>query len=119
MPEQRPHRHPQAGRWELFVILKGRADVLLFDQNGTVIDRVSLSAEGPAYIVEIPPQTWHTLISQQSGTVLFEIKHGPYQALTDKDFAQWAPQENSAQSTEMLAWLRQCSVGQHAPVLAG
>lgn len=113
----RPHRHPQLGRWELFVILKGRADVLLFDQDGQVTERVCLSSQGPAYIVEIPPQAWHTLISLQSGTVLFEVKQGPYQALSDKDFATWAPAENSEAATELLEWFRQCSVGQRAPVL--
>jgi len=113
----RPHRHPEADRWELFVILKGRADVLTFDQDGTVLERVSLSDKGPAYIVEIPPLTWHTLISLQTGTVLFEVKQGPYQALTDKDFAPWAPQENVASVPELLGWFKACKVGQRAPVL--
>ncbi len=114
----RPHRHPEAGRWELFVILKGAADVLTFAPDGTVLERVSLSEHGPAYIVEIPPLTWHTLISLQSGTVLFEVKQGPYQALTDKDFASWAPQENTDAAQQLLAWFKTGKIGQRAPVLA-
>lgn len=114
----RPHRHPQAGIWELFVVLKGQADVVLFDQTGTVTERVSICEHGPNYVVEIPPQTWHTVISKQTGTVLFEVKQGPYQPLTEQDFAAWAPQENSEQATELLAWMRQCAVGQQAPALS-
>ena len=113
----RPHRHPQAGVWELFVVLTGEADVVLFDQDGMVTQRVSLSAGGPNYVVEIPPQTWHTVVSQQTGTVLFEVKQGPYQPLTEQDFASWAPAENNARAAELLAWLRHCSVGQQAPAL--
>lgn len=113
----RPHRHPEAGRWELFVILQGCADVLLFDDDGLVLERLSLSKQGPSYIVEIPPGTWHTLVSLQSGTVLFEVKQGPYQALTDKDFAAWAPAEASEAAAQLLEWLRGCQVGQRAPVL--
>ena len=113
----RPHRHPQPGRWELFVILKGQAKVILFDEQGRVTETESLSSQGPGYIVEIPPHTWHTLISRQSGTVLFEIKQGPYQALTDKDFAAWAPAENTSAAVELLEWFRQCSAGQRVPEL--
>ena len=114
----RPHRHPQDGIWELFVVLKGQADVVLFDQTGTVTERVSIGEHGPNYVVEIPPQTWHTVVSQQTGTVLFEVKQGPYQPLTEQDFASWAPAENSTQAAALLAWLRLCSVGQQAPTLA-
>lgn len=113
----RPHRHPEAERWELFVILQGRADVLTFDAQSTVLERVSLCAQGPGYIVEIPPLTWHTLISLQSGTVLFEVKQGPYQALSDKDFALWAPQENTAAAATLANWFKTCKVGQQVPVL--
>ena len=38
---------------------------------------------------------------------LFEVKQGPYQASSYKDFA----------ATELLEWFRQCSAGQRAPVL--
>ena len=114
----RPHRHPQADVWELFVVLTGCADVVLFDHNGTVTERVTLSSGGPNYIVEIPPQTWHTVVSRQTGTVLFEVKQGPYQPLSEQDFAGWAPGENTAQAAQLLTWLRQCTVGQRAPALA-
>jgi len=113
----RPHRHPEAGKWELFVMLKGVAAVLLFDDSGRVTQRITLSAQGPVRIIEIPPNTWHTLVALQSGTVLFEVKQGPYSALTDKDFASWAPQENTAQVAEFVAWYQTAQPGSAAPAL--
>lgn len=113
----RPHRHPEAGRWELFVMLKGKAAILTFDQNGQVDARVELSAQGPNRIIEIPPDTWHTLVSLQDGTVLFEIKQGPYHALTDKDFAVWAPPENDAHAADFVAWYEIAQPGDVAPVI--
>lgn len=114
----RPHRHPEADRWELFVILKGEAVVLVFDASGKVIERVCLSSQGPNHIVEIPPQSWHTVYATRSGTVLFEIKQGPYNPLTDKDFAGWAPEENTIQAAELTRWFEQAQVGDIPPELS-
>ena len=86
----RPHRHSQVDKWELFLALSGSVAVLTFDDVGKVIDRIELSANGPVFGIEIAEYTWHTLVSLEPGTVLFELKRGPYQPLTDKDFAQWA-----------------------------
>jgi hypothetical protein len=46
--------------------------------------------------VEIPARVWHSIIVLESNSVLFEVKDGPYEALTDKNFAQWAPPEGDA-----------------------
>lgn len=36
------------------------------------------------------------------GAVLFEVKQGPYQAISDKDFAPWAPAEGLAEAAQYL-----------------
>ena len=43
--------------------------------------------------VELSPRTWHTFVSLRSGTVLYEVKEGPYVVDADKVFAEWAPVE--------------------------
>lgn len=113
----RPHRHPEPGKWELFVLLKGEAAVLLFSDSGQVTYRITLSVQGPNRIIEIPPNTWHTLVALQSGTVLFEVKQGPYSALTDKDFASWAPQEDDARAPVFVKWYETAQAGSVAPAL--
>jgi cupin fold WbuC family metalloprotein len=113
----RPHRHAEPGKWELFMVLRGALAVLTFGTDGAVVDRVELGEGRPARGVEIPPGTWHTLISLQSGTVAFEVKPGPYRPLQDKDFAPWAPAEGDPGTPSFLAWLRLARAGERPPSL--
>lgn len=111
----RPHRHPEAGKWELFTVLRGSLVALTFDDAARVTSRTELSCDGPHYIVEIPGNTWHTLISTSAGTVAFEVKPGPYSQLSDKDFAVWAPAEGAPEVPGFLDWLRAAQPGARAP----
>jgi len=103
----RPHRH-DPHRWELFVLLQGKAGVLLFSPEGAIFQRVLL-APTASLAVEIPGGVFHTLVALAPSTVLFEVKPGPYQALADKDFAPWAPSEAEDQAARKLlaAWQRE------------
>jgi cupin fold WbuC family metalloprotein len=107
----RPHRHPQPGRWELFLCLRGRVAVLTFAADGAVRERVVLEAGGPTLAVEIPPGVCHSLASLAPGTVLFELKPGPYVALADKDFAAWAPAEGEPACAAFARWLESAAPG--------
>jgi cupin fold WbuC family metalloprotein len=111
----RPHRHPSDDRWEFFQIVSGRAAVLTFDQQGTVRDKVVLSQSGPNIAIEIPGNEWHTIVSLQPGTVLFEIKQGPYQPLSDKDFALWAPEEGVKTVATFVRWFKDAHPGDSCP----
>lgn len=111
----RPHRHLGADRWELFVALSGSVVVLTFDDDAAVRDRVAVSATGPVIAVEIPAGTWHTLACNAAGTVLFEVKPGPYAALTDKDFAPWAPAEGDPRCAAFERWYREARRGDRPP----
>lgn len=89
-----PHLHPD--KHEAFIILKGSILFVVFDEQGSITHH-QLLAEGTGnFGVEIPPQTYHTLIAMEEGTVIFEIKHGPYHLATDKVFATWSPKEGEA-----------------------
>ncbi len=111
----RPHRHRDADKWECFLALSGAAAVLIFDAAGTVAERIEFSPQGPVFGVEIPENTWHTLVSLVPGTVLFEIKRGPYSPLDDKDFAVWAPAEGAAKALAFVHWFEKASVGGSPP----
>jgi cupin fold WbuC family metalloprotein len=101
----RPHRHQGGDRWEFFQIVSGKALVLTFNEKGVVLERFELCSTGPNFALEIPGDTWHTVVSLQSGTVLFEVKQGPYRAVTDKDFAAWAPLEGEPSAHDFVHWL--------------
>ena len=112
-----PHRHPEAGKWEMFVLLQGEAAILLFDEYACVTARIVFAQQGANRLIEIPPQQWHTLVSLLPGTLLFEAKPGPYTPLADKDFAGWAPKENTAHTDEFVRWFERAQVGDTAPIL--
>ncbi|MCI0506262.1 MAG: WbuC family cupin fold metalloprotein [Gammaproteobacteria bacterium] len=111
----RPHRHPQEDRWELFLTIVGQALVLTFDDRGKITDRIELCSTGPVYGIELPTNTWHTVCSLKTGTVLFEVKKGPYQPLTDKDFANWAPKEGDPDCARFVAWYKHAIIGAIPP----
>jgi len=98
----RPHKHENPDKIEIFILLKGRALIVEFDNNGKIKDHFILDKDNNIYGVEIPPRTWHTLISLQQCTVLYEVKPGPYIKLNDKNFAPWSPQEGSLNSQEYI-----------------
>jgi cupin fold WbuC family metalloprotein len=107
----RPHRHAEPPRWELFLALRGRAAVLLFNEEGCVVERVELSAGGELTAVELSASGWHTVVALEQGTVLFEVKPGPYSPTTDKDFATWAPVEGEASCGIYERWFRAARLG--------
>ena len=101
----RPHRHPEAHKWELFVVLKGEIHLLVFTDDGRLRERIPMSPDDtPA--VEIPPGTWHTYVCMRSGTVALEIKEGAYIPTPPEDFASWSPPEYSAGVAAYLDGLR-------------
>jgi len=105
----RPHRH--ADKWELFVLLQGAAAVMTFDEIGRVDERVELNTANGARVIEIPQARWHTLVSLATGTVLFEVKRGPYDPNIPADYAPWSPAEGSAQASAYVGRLRQATPG--------
>jgi cupin fold WbuC family metalloprotein len=89
-----PHKHENPDKVEAFIILRGRALVVMFDDRGNVVNHYVLSAKDGVYGIEISPRTWHTILSLEPGTVVYEAKEGPYKAIDDKNFASWAPKES-------------------------
>lgn len=114
----RPHRHTQPPRWELFVILSGRAVVLTLADDGRVEERCELGGDGGAVAVEIEAGRWHTVLAVNRPAVLFEVKPGPYSPVSDKDFAAWAPAEGQPACDRLLAWLATALPGDRPPTRA-
>ena len=77
-------------------------------------DRQELSAAGPVFGAELEAGRWHALVALQP-SVLFELKQGPYSALTDKDFASWSPAEGEAGCAALVRWYEQARVGDRMP----
>ena len=91
----RPHKHENPDKVEIFIILKGRVLIVTFNDKGGVKERFLLDAKKGNRGVEIQPKVWHSLICLEEASCLYEVKEGPYEPLTDKNFAPWAPKEGT------------------------
>ncbi len=98
----RPHRHLDPPKVEVFLVLRGKGALFVFDDDGEVTERYLLETGGETPGVEVPPGIWHSIVSLEEGTVFFEVKDGPYVALTDKDFAPFAPAPEESASGAYL-----------------
>lgn len=107
-----PHRHPEPEKWEFFMVLRGKLAMLIFDDQGAVIKRYEMSANGTQQGIEVPPNTWHTVTALESGSLFFETKQGPYTPLSDKDFASWAPKEGDSKCADYCEWFSIANVGE-------
>lgn len=89
----RPHRHFDPPKVETFLVLKGRLAVVFFEDTGAMQEVIVLSETVKG--IDIRPGVWHSIVALEPSTVIFEVKTGPYIQATDKDFASWAPAENT------------------------
>jgi len=104
-----PHKHENPDKTEVFILLKGRALIIEFDDKGNVIDYSLISINDGIMGVEIKPRIWHCILSLESDTVVYEVKDGPYSPIDDKNFAPWAPREGDIECDEyMETLLKKC-----------
>ena len=71
------HRHCTTS--ETVVVLRGRLIEEFYDDlECRCTDAIELSADGPVKALNIPAGQWHTVRVLESGTVIMEVKDGPY-----------------------------------------
>ena len=91
-----PHKHENPDKMETFIILKGSVLVVEFSEEGEITEHIILDANLGNYGAEIPARTWHTLITLEKDSLVYELKDGPWDASDDKNFADWAPAEGDS-----------------------
>jgi cupin fold WbuC family metalloprotein len=94
----RPHQHSE--QWEMLALIRGRADFLMFTEDGELMERVELGADRVG-VVEIPPGQVHGCVAIDDGTAVLEIKPGPYRP---NEFMPWAPAEGVPDADRFVAW---------------
>jgi cupin fold WbuC family metalloprotein len=102
----RPHRHATDPRDELLIAIRGLMALVTFDEQGKVISVLRFGSdgkeEGLAVGAEVPTDTWHTVIALEPGSVLLEVKAGPFDHNEPKDLAPWAPDEGAQSAKQYL-----------------
>ena len=77
------HRHQKTS--ETLVVLRGRVVEEYYSSEGVVEAEFELAAGGPVCALNIPAGKWHTLRALESGTVILEMKDGPYEPIQECD----------------------------------
>ncbi|MBS0317527.1 MAG: WbuC family cupin fold metalloprotein [Proteobacteria bacterium] len=108
----RPHRHSLDPRDECLVAVRGAMALLVFDDCGAIRQAARFGVPAANMTerlnagVEVPAGVWHTVVALAPGSVLFEVKAGPFDPAQAKEFAPWAPEEGSAAAQGYLAQLK-------------
>lgn len=92
------HRHQSPSRSETCVVLRGSVGVTIYDEEGGVVTRRRVSADGACRGFDIEAGVWHGLVVLEDDTVLFEVKRGPYAPITADNLAPWTPDAGDRQA---------------------
>lgn len=78
------HRHRKSS--ETVVCLRGRLVEEFYDDlEMRCTESIELSPNGPVVALNIPIGQWHTARALESGTVILEMKDGPYESTGAED----------------------------------
>ena len=78
------HRHRTSS--ETVVCLRGHFEEYFYDEAGNLTETIDMVPGGN--IINIPVGQWHNLKSLESGTVLLEVKDGPWEPLAPEDILE-------------------------------
>ena len=80
-------------------VLEGAADVLFFDDNGTIMKSIPIGSYGSErkFYVRVPAQTHHFVLMHSDLLVTHEVKTAPSRS-QEISFAAWSPDESNGES---------------------
>ncbi|MFH0886895.1 MAG: WbuC family cupin fold metalloprotein [bacterium] len=89
----RPHKH--VGKTESFHILEGSVDVVLFSEEGNMVEVIKLGAPGLglASFYRLNKPQFHTVLINSDQAVIMETTQGSFNK-EDSVFAPWSPRED-------------------------
>lgn len=109
-----PHRH--VGKSESMHVLRGRVDVVMFDDEGNETQRTRLYGRrrwadpgewhSQPYVFRMNAPLWHTVIPVDDYVVVHETTNGPFVPGQNMEIPPWAPAES-----ELAAWVEKLRVG--------
>lgn len=77
------HRHKDTD--ETYILLRGKLDVKVYNEQKELIATHRLDPKEGKYGIHIPANSWHNVEVLENGTVIFEVKQGPYLPLAGDD----------------------------------
>lgn len=80
------HRHSHTA--ETYLLLRGKIRIIYYNDQKEETESILLDPKCGDYGVHIPANQWHTLEVLDSGSVIFEVKDGPYMPLGENDILE-------------------------------
>lgn len=80
------HRHRETA--ETYIVLRGSIRVIFYNDEKLLTAEFLIDPKEKEYGIHIPAGQWHTLEVLESGTVIFEVKDGPYTPLQPEDILE-------------------------------
>ena len=81
------HRHQKTS--ETVVCLRGRLVWEFYDELERICtERIELSPNGQVVALNVPAGQWHTVRALESGSVILEMKNGPYEPMGPEDILE-------------------------------
>lgn len=105
------HRHQKTS--ETVVCLRGRLVEEYYDDlERMCTEAIELSPNGPVVALNIPAGQWHTVRALESGTVIMEVKDGPYTPTGPEDILENPTQTDTISRLRsfILQEARSCSM---------
>ncbi|MDV2990359.1 MAG: hypothetical protein N4J56_000013 [Chroococcidiopsis sp. SAG 2025] len=102
----RPHRHCRDGGingFEFFLVCQGALGMLVMNDRGEIVTTELVSAGGAVWGLELPEATYHTAVALAPDTIILELKEGPYNSSTDKEFLEQFPAEGTDAAQQLVA----------------
>lgn len=77
------HRHSYTA--ETYILVRGSLEVMFYNKDKEIISKDILDIKKGKFGIYIPKNQWHTIKVLETGTVIFEVKDGPYTPLANDD----------------------------------
>lgn len=77
------HRHQSSD--ETIIVVSGSVRAIIYNDNKEILNDVILKAGSEVFGIDIKKGEWHKCESLETGTVMFEVKAGPYVPITADD----------------------------------
>jgi cupin fold WbuC family metalloprotein len=101
-----PHRHHLDPKNECLIAVRGMFAAIIFENTGEIncIEYFGTEKfENLSVGLELRSQSWHTVLALEEGSIIFEVKEGPFQPAAGKEYAPWAPGEDSVEAKAYYA----------------
>jgi len=107
-----PHMHELSHQWEFFHVIEGEVKLLIFDNAGIITNIILLGENHLNFAVQLPPGTFHTLVSLSDKAFLFEWKEGPFDPSYAKVIPEWSVSEQEMHEKNCVTFLESATIGE-------